>query len=181
MNSSSTKNKKALLALIVVFLLPVIAAKLVLSLNLYDGGSTNKGELLPTELAYVSLGMNNPKPKKWQLVFLLPNQCDQPCQQQLYLLQQTHTALGREQDRVEPVVLLSNQSDKSALAPYQFTTAVASKPLQQQLDAQQIIIADPLGKLVTRYELKSDENQRLLQGKAMLNDLRKMLKLSRVG
>ena len=181
MNSPNKKSKKALLALIAVFVLPVIAAKLVLSLNLYDGAKTNKGELLPQDLAYSSLNMQNPKPKKWQLVFLLPSQCTRACQQQLYLLKQTHTALGREQDRVEPVVLLSKNSDTSALASYPFTTAVANKQLQQQLNAQQIIIADPLGKLVTRYELKADEKQRLLQGKAMMNDLRKMLKLSRVG
>ena len=181
MTSPNRTNKKALLALIAVFALPVIAAKIVLSLNLYDGASTNKGELLPETLAYTSLGMQNPMPQKWQLIFLLPKQCEQACQQQLYLLKQTHTALGREQDRVEPVVLLSNDSDQSALASFQFTTAMANEQLQQQLSAQQIIIADPLGKLVTRYELKSDDKQRLLQGKAMMNDLRKMLKLSRVG
>ncbi len=181
MNSPDRKNKKALIALIAVFALPVIAAKLVLSLNLYDGASTNKGELLPAELAYDALGMKNPKPQKWQLIFLLPEHCTQACRQQLFLIKQTHTALGRERDRVEPVVLLSNNSDQSALISLQFTTATASEQLRQQLNGQQIIIADPLGKLVTRYELKADERQRLLQGKAMMNDLRKMLRLSRVG
>ncbi|MBM7073415.1 hypothetical protein JQC92_15475 [Shewanella sp. 202IG2-18] len=181
MNSLKTKNKKALIALIAVFVLPVISAKVVLSLNLYDGGQTNKGELLPETLAYQTLEMKNPHPKKWQIVFLLPEHCGKPCQQQLYLLKQTHTALGREQGRVEPVVLLTENSDQTALVAYQFTTAPISTQLQKQLDKQQIIIADPLGKLVTRYNLKDDEKQRLLQGKAMMNDLRKMLKLSRVG
>ncbi len=181
MNQPKKKSKKALWALLAVFVLPVIAAKIVLSLDLYNGASTNKGELLPNELAYDSLNMENPMPKKWQLIFLLPQQCDKPCQQQLYLLHQSHTALGREQDRVEPVVLLTSNSDQAALSSYQFTTATANNQLEQQLQAQQIIIVDPLGKLVTRYKLKDDEKQRLLQGKAMMNDLRKMLKLSRVG
>lgn len=181
MNSPKKKNTKVLLMLAAVFLIPVIAAKLVLSMNWYEGAVTNKGELLPESLSYQSLSMENPHPDKWQLVYLLPTQCDQACKQQLYLLHQTYIALGREQDRVIPLIATQPNSDLTALADYQFTTAKASDALQQALKKQQIIIVDPIGKLVTRYPLQSDQQQLLLQGKAMMNDLRKMLKLSRVG
>ncbi|MCL1077866.1 hypothetical protein D5R81_07900 [Parashewanella spongiae] len=181
MNSPKKKNTKILFMLAAVFLIPVIAAKLVLNMNWYQGAATNKGELLPENLSYQNLLMENPNPEKWQLVYLLPTQCEQNCKQQLYLLHQTYLALGREQDRVIPLIATQPNSDLTALADYQFETAKASKALQQELQQQQIIIVDPIGKLVTRYPMQSDQQQLLLQGKAMMNDLRKMLKLSRVG
>ena len=71
MNSPKKKNTKVLLMLAAVFLIPVIAAKIVLSMNWYEGAVTNKGELLPESLSYQSLSMENPHPDKWQLVYSL--------------------------------------------------------------------------------------------------------------
>ena len=46
MNSPQKNGKKTLLLLLLAFAVPVIAAKLILSFGLYNGGATNKGELL---------------------------------------------------------------------------------------------------------------------------------------
>ncbi|MGB0894142.1 MAG: hypothetical protein ACPGUD_07015 [Parashewanella sp.] len=181
MNSTKKKNRNTLFLLFGAFIIPVVIAKLVLSMDWYQGSATNKGELLPESLSYQTLAMDNPRPHKWQMIYLLPDNCDTHCQQQLYLLHQTHTALGREQDRVAPVILLQKNSDKQALKPFSFTTAPASSAIHSELAKQQIIIVDPMGKLVTRYPLQQQQQQLLLQGKAMMNDLRKMLKMSRIG
>ncbi|MEC4727956.1 hypothetical protein HWQ46_20685 [Shewanella sp. D64] len=181
MNSPKKSGTKPLIILLLVFLLPVVAAKIVLSMNLYQGGATNKGELLSTGTSYASLAMDNPKPKEWQLLYLLPEHCDQLCLDRLYILQQSHVALGKEQDRVHTLILLDDNSDTSALSGVSFETVKVNPPLSEMLNQQQMIIVDPLGSLVMRYPPVSGRDKQILQAKALISDLRKMLKLSRVG
>lgn len=181
MNSPKKSGARPLILLFVVFILPVAAAKLVLSMDLYQGGATNKGELLTQDISYTSLEMANPKPKEWQLLYLLPSQCNQQCEDHLYILQQSHIALGREKDRVTTLILLDKHSDISALENHSFETVNASKAMVGMLINQQMIIVDPLGNLVMRYPAVSGLDEQILQGKSLVSDLRKMLKLSRVG
>ena len=164
-----------------MFIAPVVLAKLFLSMHWYHGGATNHGQLLPETLSYSSLHMKNPLPHKWQILYLLPNHCDASCQQQLFILNQTIVALGKENQRVVPVVLHANGSDVKSLNGYDFDYVAANNELAKQLDHQQMVVVDPFGKLVMRYAMKPDKHQRIMQGRAMLNDLQKMLKLSRIG
>ena len=183
MKSPKTRGAKPLLILLLVFVLPVAVAKLVLSLNLYHGGVTNKGELLPPDTNYARLAMTNPMPKHWQMIYLLPQDCAKACQDRLYILHQSQIALGRDQHRVNPIVLLQEDSDLAALdeSTFSFTTAKASEAMSQMLTQQEIIIVDPLGSLVMRYQQVEEEQAQIMLGKALIADLRKMLKLSRVG
>lgn len=177
------KSRRTLLLVLLAFIVPVALAKLVLYFNLYHGGATNNGKLLPENLNYQSIAMDNPSPHLWQVIYLLPEVCDIQCQDNLYVLNQSHIALGREQARVVPVVMLSDNSDKSALSQMsiQFETAKASSDLIPLLDKQQMIIVDPLGSLVMQYQSAEGRKNSIAQGKLMIADLRKMLKLSRVG
>lgn len=181
MNSPKKSGTKPLILLFLVFVLPIAAAKIVLSLDLYQGGATNQGVLLPTATNYASLGMTNPKPKEWQLLYLLPNQCDQVCVDHLYILKQSHTALGREQDRVHTLILLNKNSDLDAISSHDFETANANDAIEKLLNQQQMIIVDPLGSLVMSYPAVNGRDNQIMQGKSLISDLRKMLKLSRVG
>jgi len=63
MNSQKKNGKKTLLLLLLAFAIPVIAAKVILSFELYNGGATNKGELLNVGINYQSLYMVNPQPQ----------------------------------------------------------------------------------------------------------------------
>jgi hypothetical protein len=177
------KRPKALFVLLLVFVLPVALAKLVLSLNLYQGGATNQGELLTGDISYQSLAQTNPKPHAWQILYLLPSHCGSQCQDRLYILQQSHIALGQVKNRVAPIIIVQSNSDVAALDKLElnFTTMAADTQLASLLVDQQMIIVDPLGKLVMRYDGISGRDANIAQGKAMLADLRKMLKLSRVG
>ena len=185
-NTKPIKGNKALFALLLVFILPVAAAKLVLSMDLYQGGATNQGELISPQVNYATLSMDNPLPKRWQVIYLLPAQCEQSCQDRLYLLHQSHIALGKDQDRVSTVILTQASSDLTAVKAAatqtaSYTLAPANDQLANLLNSQQIIIVDPLGNLVMRYNAVEAKEGQLTQGKAILADLRKMLKLSRVG
>jgi hypothetical protein len=177
------KKPKALLILLLVFVLPVALAKLVLSLNLYQGGATNQGELLSSDISYQSLTQTNPKPQSWQVLYLLPSHCGSQCRDRLYILQQSHIALGQLKTRVTPIIIVQSNSDLNALSDFKFEhqTMAADTALASLLIEQQFIIVDPLGSLVMRYPGIIGHDANISQGKAMLADLRKMLKLSRVG
>lgn len=174
------KKNQTLIWLLIAFIAPVLLAKLVLSFNLYHSGSTNQGELLPPNLSYSSLKLENPQPKVWQLLYLLPAHCDEACLERLYILRQSHTALGPYQTRVIPLILTNTNSDISALNPFQFSKAISSSALNPWLDQQQIIVVDPLGNFVMRYGQVEGIDAHIAQGKALIADLRKLLKLSRV-
>ncbi|QSX29969.1 hypothetical protein [Shewanella cyperi] len=181
MTSRQRKSARPLVLLLLAFVVPVVLAKLVLSQHWYQEAATNQGTLLPGDTNYNDLGMNNPKPRQWQVLYLLPATCDDFCRERLYLLQQSHTALGRDMDRVIPLILLNADSDIAALQDRAFTTAQASTAISQLLAGQQLLVVDPLGNLVMRYPALTTDETQLQQGKALLADLRKLLKLSRVG
>ncbi|MCE9686101.1 hypothetical protein LZP73_07710 [Shewanella sp. AS16] len=177
---SGNRSKTMLVLLFSAFILPVAIAKLVLGMGLYQGGATNQGELLSPPLDYAKLAMTNPLPHSWQILYLLPAHCDQACSDRLYILHQSHIALGRDRDRVEPLIMTRADSDLAALAGQDFITAEASDELAAML-AQRLIIVDPLGSLVMGYPAVTGREAHLAQGKALLKDLHKLLKLSRVG
>ncbi|MGZ9896897.1 hypothetical protein [Shewanella gaetbuli] len=183
MNSQPKRSQKTLILLLVVFIVPVALAKLVLSFDLYQGGATNKGALLDSNLSYQSLNMDNPTPHLWQIVYLLPEQCDQQCADRLYVLNQSYIALGRERKRVKPIILVQPNSDKNALSQLniEFNTAEVNNQFASLLQQDQVIIVDPLGSLIMQYDPVDGREANIAQGKAIIADLRKMLKLSRVG
>ncbi len=180
MDSQNKTHYRVLGLLLLAFTAPVAIAKLVLNMHWYHGGATNHGELISPETSYTSLGLNNPLPKEWQLLFLLPDHCDEACHERLYILRQSHTALGPDQTRVAPLILVTPNSDLNALSTFNFSTQPASQNLSQWLAQQQLLIVDPLGSLVLRYPQVQGKAAHLAQGKALVADLRKLLKLSRV-
>jgi hypothetical protein len=183
MNSQPKKSNKALMVLLLVFILPVALAKLVLSLELYNGAATNKGALITPEVNYANLAMENPKPHIWQVLFFLPETCNEQCQERLYILHQSYIALGKDRDRVIPIIVVNNNSDTKILKQLNigFEQVNANQALITMLTEQRLVIVDPLGSLVMQYDNVIGHDANIAQGKAMIADLRKMLKLSRVG
>ncbi|MGF1762369.1 hypothetical protein [Aliivibrio kagoshimensis] len=181
MTRKAAKSKKALFVLITLFALPVVAAKVILSFNLYQGGVTNQGDLLEPTVNYRELAMQNPQPKEWQLIYLLPAVCSTECQSRLYVLNQSHIALGKDQYRVHPIIMVKADSDIQALKPYTFATTSSTTELDDFMKDQQIVVVDPLGNLVMSYQQVIGEKAQFKQGKALVVDVRKLLKLSRIG
>lgn len=178
--NSKKKSRLILILVLTTFLLPVILAKVFLSYDFYEGGKTNKGELFQTGISYQSLGQENPHPNQWQIIYTLPSSCDKSCQYQLYLLTQTHTALGREQERVIPMVALTSNADVQALQKTDLSQVNVNLDMGNNI-RDFLVIVDPMGQLVMRYKLFNEQEQQIIQGKDLLADLRKMLKLSRIG
>ncbi|MBL1376106.1 hypothetical protein [Zobellella iuensis] len=130
--------------------------------------------LLPVALAWITLqqGWFTPGVKgqgewvegriegarQWRLLLPLAPECGH-CADAGPLLHNVDLALGRDQERVVVVQL----------------------PAGPGLEAGFVYIADPPGQLVMRYALSGDEQQDRLTGKALLGDLRRLLKFSRAG
>lgn len=176
------KGRLILLSLVFMFALPALLAKTVLVNHWYQSGVTNKGQLIEPSVSYQSLGLVNPLlNQSWQLAYVVPEQCDDFCHRQLYLLRQSHVALGKYQQRVTPVVLMTPHSDNRVLGDYDFNPIEVSQAFVEQISEFEVVIVDPLGTLVMRYPKVGNASELAVQSKDLLADLRKLLKLSRVG
>ncbi|MGI3090430.1 cytochrome oxidase biogenesis cluster protein [Vibrio diabolicus] len=178
MTSKVTKGRLMLIALVCTFALPAVIAKVILTQGWYQSGVTNIGVLVEPYTTLELLGQESPlEEHRWQLAYVLPNECTEQCRQQLYLLQQSHVALGKYQERVVPVLW---QTELSGTVDISMTTMQMNQSVTAKVKPGQMLIVDPLGQLVMSYSLKPNEDL-VSFNKGMLADLRKLLKLSRVG
>ncbi|HGS5162871.1 TPA: cytochrome oxidase biogenesis cluster protein [Vibrio harveyi] len=178
MTNAVTKGRIVLVSLICLFALPAIIAKVVLSQGWYETGVTNRGELVEPYITLEQLGQPSPLDEKgWQLAYVLPPECKEQCQQQIHLMQQSHIALGKYQERVVPVIWTSEETNNVAQS---IVVMQMNDSLSSRVKAGQILIVDPLGQLVMSYTPEANEDLVRLS-KDVLADLRKLLKLSRVG
>ncbi|EKO3783755.1 cytochrome oxidase biogenesis cluster protein [Vibrio harveyi] len=178
MTNAVTKGRIVLVSLIYLFALPAIIAKVVLSQGWYETGVTNRGELVEPYITLEQLGQPSPLDEKgWQLAYVLPPECKEQCQQQIHLMQQSHIALGKYQERVVPVIWTSEETNNVAQS---IVVMQMNDSLSSRVTAGQMLIVDPLGQLVMSYTPEANEDLVRLS-KDVLADLRKLLKLSRVG
>ena len=181
--SRRTKGRLVLIGLVLIFALPAMIAKTVLEQNWYTSGVTNTGELVEPRVTLQDFGLTAPvEGEGWLVGYIAPTECDSLCEQQLHYLNQSYLALGKNKERVTPVVFVSEGNsltgslDKPALS-----LLAGGDQLSTEFSPASIVIIDPLGQLVMEYKSVSDLSQLVGQSKGMIHDLRKLLKLSRVG
>ncbi|MEZ9512940.1 hypothetical protein AB4177_17485 [Vibrio breoganii] len=175
------QGRLKLLALILIFALPVVAAHLILNQGWYQSGVTNKGVLIEPRFTFESAGLVSPVSDTWQLAFIVPDKCDQVCEQRWHLLNQSYIALGAYSERVVVTLYVSETADTSWLAKNQSNYPILqlnSQPLP--VESQDYLLVDPLGQWVMRYP-QAEMNTLVAQNKGLIADIRKILKLSRVG
>ncbi|NVD08513.1 hypothetical protein FCU94_16840 [Vibrio sp. JPW-9-11-11] len=176
------RGRLIFIALVLLFALPAVVAKTVLSQHWYQSGVTNKGVLIEPTLTLAALDIDSPLlHKQWQLAYVVPEQCDAFCQQQIHLLGQSHIALGKYQQRVQPVLITTPSSAKSSPNWGEFSELKVTPSFTRHVGQFEYVIVDPLGQLVMRYPKADSAAQLTAQSKGLLADLRKLLKLSRVG
>lgn len=180
-------NKKGIIALVVVFVLPVVLAKLALDGEWFNRGATNKGELLDPIVQLTPI--EEPQEPKWRMLYILPAQCTQECTNALFSLTQVWQALGKESDRAESVVISTESSDKSPmedLSAHQVIRLLKStdqsvNQVFKDMATDGIFIVDTLGNVILRYPLQKEQQEAVLHSRDILADMRKLLKLSRIG
>jgi len=187
---STTKknNKMMMLLLAAVFILPVLLAKLALDNGWFNQAATNKGELISPPVDMTTLQTSKYEPK-WKLIYVLPETCAVDCENALYSIAQVRSALGKESDRAEVVVIIHEKSNLAQLTLLKEKTNIRLlttdlKSLQQvfkENPTDGIFIADTLDNVILRYPLHIDKEQAILHSRDILSDMRKVLKLSRIG
>jgi len=136
---------------------------------------TAKGEIAPPNLLT----------EKWALVYVGDGVCDKACESALYFMRQTRLSLNNEMTRVSRVFLATAHCCNSALLEREHpglialdasgpeaTEMIATFPQTDR--AQSLFVVDPLGNLVMRYDTRDSP-------KGLLDDLKKLLKLSHIG
>jgi hypothetical protein len=196
---AKSRSRTQVWVLIGVFFGPLLAAFV-----LYYGtsgwrphGSTNRGELITPARPVPSVTLAPATGKaldtqklqgKWTMVFVGDGQCDTRCREALVLTRQTRIALNQDVDRVQRLFLVSaNCCDRTYLQtehPDVITAMVDNEAGQQLLSAfpegadaaQQgrIYIIDPLGNLMMSYSPDAPR-------KGLLEDMKKLLRLSHIG
>jgi hypothetical protein len=180
-------NKSMMFALLGVFIVPVILAKFALDYGWFNKAATNKGELLDPILSLSTMGIENTH--KWRILYVLPETCAAECENALYSINQVWLALGKEMDRAQAVALTTETSDQVKLSALEQQSNIylikseqqSVNQVFQQVSTDGIFIVDTLDNVILRYPLQQEQQQAVLHSREILADLRKLLKLSRIG
>lgn len=140
----------------------------------------NNGELMPAGMR-VPQQLSSELEGKWGLV-MLSHRCDNGCAEQLYRLQQLHTAMGSDLKRIQPLWLsadpVANRPDNIDFKQIKtsITPALIDWFNQRHLVWQDhsFWLIDPKGNLVMRFAPD-------LNGKKILSDIDWLLKASHIG
>jgi cytochrome oxidase Cu insertion factor (SCO1/SenC/PrrC family) len=177
-----------------LFLLPVLV-----SFALYYGklwrpaGSASLGELIDPARPLKVAGLRNPDGTpagsdalsgKWTLIYIGDGACDADCRTALIFARQSRLALNNEMTRVQRVFLATGnccandyfKAEHPGLIALD-AASPAAQPLLAQFPAERahaLFIVDPLGNLMMRHDASHTS-------KDLLEDLKKLLKLSHIG
>jgi hypothetical protein len=181
-------GKRTLLIFAVVFIVPVVLAKLALDNNWFNRGATNYGELItpPLDMSMLQTSEDDPK---WRIVYVLPETCEARCENAIYSLSQVHKALGVASTRVESIVISTEYSQADKFQSLQENTHInllksnvkSVKQVFKDQSTDVIFVADTLNNVILRYSLYTDPQDAVLHSRDILLDLKKLLKLSRIG
>lgn len=176
-----------LLALIAIFLLPIIAS--VIAYNFVDLKPTaNYGELITPPLpvpAQRFTGRDGAPFRfqdlsgKWILVAADSADCEAACREKLATMRQARQAMGRNAERVELVLIIDGARAPSSavLEPFGgLRVAVTGGPAASRVagDPAHIYLVDPNGNVMMRWPAAPD-------GRRMVKDLERLLKASQIG
>lgn len=176
-----TRNKWLFRAVWLVAIVPLLVAWGLALMGQQLGFDTkNHGELMPAGIE-VPDSLAAEFDGKWGLL-MLSKHCETPCQQQLYRMQQLHTAMGKDIQRVQPLWLtdretgvLPDKIDFRQVRHIHQAEAVAWFDRRQLAwQDHSIWLVDPHGILVMRFAPG-------LEGKHILADIDWLLKASHIG
>jgi hypothetical protein len=156
-------------------------------------GSTNHGDLVEPPRPLPAVDLRTPSGGKlasdawrgyWSLVYIGDGQCDARCREALTLMRQTRLALGDDMSRVQRIFLargsccdqgyLGAQHSGLMIATVDDTNGATLTATFPDAAVGRIYIVDPLGAVMMSYAPDAEPN-------GPLEDLKKLLKLSRVG
>lgn len=196
---SVTSNRLKLLAILAMFLLPLLAAVLMFNgqLPLLSDKTVNQGKLIQPPVALdwtaaeIAPGSKTTSTLQgsWVILLPLPTVCEQDCLRKVTGLRQLHRGSGREQQRIALALLTGSQLDEESRQQLveiydQFIIlSDPSKSLQQSVQRAGVqtdmnsktinsYLVDPLGNIMMAYDTTDSETR-------LNKDLKRLLKWSK--
>jgi cytochrome oxidase Cu insertion factor (SCO1/SenC/PrrC family) len=120
---------------------------------------------------------------KWVMTYVGASVCNEVCSRQLYYMRQVRIALGKDQDRVERLWVVTDAGTPEAVLLNSHPglkvwraggAGFAQQFPMERAGATHIFLLDPLGNLMLRFPEQSDP-------KGMMKDLKLLLKASQIG
>lgn len=199
--STVRRGRRNLLALAALFFVP-----LALAFWMYYGpgtwrpsGDASKGDLIDPArpLPELELATMDGAPTsaaflrgRWTMLYVGDGRCDERCREALYLTRQSRTALNKDMDRVQRVFLVTGGCCERAFLAGEHPDLLVvraedgtAEPLLEPFPvydgvpvpaAGRIYLVDPLGNLLMSYPPDAPD-------KALLTDMKKLLRLSHIG
>ncbi len=185
------KGRTAFLVLVAIFFLPLIAAWLMYFgvINWKPSGIKANGELVHPP---VLIEVNEPVylvdaqesallRGKWTLVFVA-DQCNEDCEASLVLMRQVRMSLGRYLDRISRALVVTADVDVNRLEQafpgmdivHSEQMATSILEASGRASGAQIYLVDPIGNLTMMFAHDSEP-------RPMYNDIKHLLKISRIG
>ncbi len=189
------QGKKSFIALVFVFLAPVLLGTLVFfnKEKLGLGGSTvNYGTLITPVIPLNTQGLSEYATdaekskiitKKWTLLYIALDSCDTTCKERLLLMKNVRLLMNEDMRRIRTTLVSADNTLQETLKTDYPDLVFAridtsTTPFLSQFKhkaVNPIYLIDPLGNLMMFYpQTKSDH-------KLMIKDLKRLLKYSRVG
>jgi hypothetical protein len=172
-----------------ILILAVVIAPMLLASAMYQWRfwvpetRSYHGELIGTGQTRADLGVIGAEETRWQLLVTVPEVCDAGCKELIFLARQVHIGLNRDVGRAahglataQPLATDFDEElrrEYPQLSRYQLQLPAYGE-IAGKAEGAQLWIVDPRGNLVLRYDATS-------KGKAILNDLRHLLKISQIG
>jgi len=162
-------NKKTIIIFIVSFIVPLALAYTVLKLDLIPTNTVNQGEFLSQEIKLDS--WDAIEPKAWSIAYISAEQCNEKCANRRAELKNLHLALGKNQGKVDLVLLGKKEVTEAGFKNYVYNN--------NQLKQDALYLIDHMGLVVLVYPITDDEQANRMTNKGLMKDLKKLLNYAR--
>ena len=141
-------------------------------------GTTNNGTFVNPPVVVSTLGLTDSDgvpvsdDPTWWIWVVQPGACDGTCEDALHQLRQLHVLLHRDADRVRRALVTRERIEPGELAALYPELVFLSGNVSALVPG--IYLVDPHGNLVLQYPLEA-------AGKPVLEDLKRLLKVSQIG
>lgn len=176
------RGRWSLILLLVLTIGPMILATAMYQWRFWvPDGRNYHGVLLADGQQLADIGVSGVGEGRWLLLVTAPQGCADDCRQLVYNARQIHIGLNRDALRASHGLAVAQplageyeallEQEYPQLGRFQLDAVGYERA---GADGAQLWIVDPHGNLVLRYDSK-------VNGKAILEDLRLLLKLSQIG
>ncbi len=176
------RGRWSLILLLLLTIGPMILATAMYQWRFWvPDGRNYHGVLLGDGQQLSDIGVSGVTEERWLLLVTAPQGCAEECRQLVYNARQLHIGLNRDALRASHGLAVSQplpgeyeallEQEYPQLGRFELDAVSYGK---SGVEGPQLWIVDPHGNLVLRYDSK-------VKGKAILEDLRLLLKLSQIG